>query len=96
MEEAKIKAFRLTVKDLETGETVKDDITPLVVFSYLLNENEKQTEFAQGICKKKGVEMTTLLNACNAIGGIKKHILDDIVERIGKSLRLPPLEGDDE
>lgn len=96
MAEATIKAYRVTITDLETGETVRDEITPLVLFSYLRNENEKQTEFAQGICKKKGVGMTTVLNACNAIDGIKKHILEDIAERIGKSLRLPPIEGDDE
>lgn len=96
MEEATIKAYRLTVKDLETGKTVTDEITPLVIFTYPKNENEKQVAFLQGVCKKAGVEMNTMLHACKAIDDLKKYILEDIAERIGKSLGLPPFEGDDE
>ncbi len=52
MAEATIKAIRVTVKDLETGKILTDEITPLAVFAILKNANEKEDRFIQGISKK--------------------------------------------
>lgn len=51
MAEATIKAYRVTVKDLETGATIADNITPLVMIAFLKNANEKEERFIQGIAR---------------------------------------------
>lgn len=95
MAEATIKAFRVTVKDLETGETIADNITPLVMIAFLKNANEEEDNFIQGICKKPMVNTQTMLHACDALNRMRGDILHHIAKNLGKALGLEPLTEDD-
>lgn len=95
MAEATIKAFRVTVKDLETGETIADNITPLVIIAFLKNANEKEERFIQGIAKKSMVNTQTMLHACDILNGMKRDIVHHIAKNLGKALGLEPLTEDD-
>ena len=95
MAEATIKAFRVTVKDLETGETIADNITPLVMIAFLKNANEKEDRFIQGISKKAMVNAQTMLHACDALNGMKRDIVHHIAKNLGKSLGLKPFTEED-
>lgn len=96
MAEATIKAFRVTVKDLETGETLTDEITPLAIVTVLQNANENQDSFAIGAFIKRGVSTKNLLNSCKALDEVKGHILHKIAGEIGKALGLKPFTEEDE
>lgn len=95
MAEATIKAFRVTVKDLETGKILTDEITPLAVFAILKNANEKEDRFIQGISKKAMVSAQTMLHACDALNGMKRDIVHHIAKNLGKSLGLKPFTEED-
>nr|DAN10113.1 MAG TPA: hypothetical protein [Caudoviricetes sp.] len=95
MTEATIKAFRVTVKDLETGETIADNITPLVMIAFLKNANEKEERFIQGIAKKSMVNTQTMLHACDVLNGMKRDIVHHIAKNLGKSLGLKPFTEED-
>ena len=95
MAEATIKAYRVTVKDLETGETIADNITPLVMIAFLKNANEKEERFIQGIAKKSMVNTQTMLHACDALNGMKRDIVHYIAKNLGKSLGLKPFTEED-
>lgn len=95
MAEATIKAYRVTVKDLETGMTIADNITPLVIIAFLKNANEKEERFIQGIAKKSMVNTQTMLHACDVLNGMKRDILHHIAKNLGKALGLEPLTEDD-
>lgn len=95
MAEATIKAYRVTVRDLETGKILTDEITPLAVFAILKNANEKEDRFIQGISKKAMVNTQTMLHACDVLNGMKRDILHHIAKNLGKALGLEPLTEDD-
>lgn len=95
MAEATIKAYRVTVKDLETGMTIADNITPLVIIAFLKNANEKEERFIQGIAKKSMVNTQTMLHACDVLNGMKRDIVHHIAKNLGKALGLEPLAEDD-
>ncbi len=95
MAEATIKAFRVTVKDLETGETLTDEITPLAIVAVLQNANENQDSFASGVFIKRGISAKNLLNSCEALDKVKGRILHKIAGEIGKKLGLKPLTEED-
>lgn len=96
MAEATIKAFRVTVKDLETGKILTDEITPLAIVTVLQNANENQDSFASGVFIKRGVSTKNLLNSCKALDEVKGRILHKIAGEIGKKLGLEPLAEEDE
>lgn len=52
MAEATIKAFRVTVKDLETGETIADNITPLVMIAFFEKRKRERGTFHSGNSQK--------------------------------------------
>lgn len=95
MAEATIKAYRVTVKDLETGMTIADNITPLVIIAFLKNANEKEERFIQGIAKKSMVNTQTMLHACDVLNGMKRDIVHHIAKNLGKALGLEPLKEED-
>lgn len=95
MAEATIKAFRVTIRDLETGKILIDEITPLAVFAILKNANEKEDCFIQGISKKAMVNTQTMLHACDALNGMKRDIVHHIAKNLGKSLGLKPFTEED-
>ena len=95
MAEATIKAYRVTVKDLETGMTIADNITPMVMIAFLKNANEKEERFIQGIAKKSMVNTQTMLHACDILNGMKRDIVHHIAKNLGKALGLEPLAEDD-
>ena len=95
MAEATIKAFRVTVKDLETGTTIADNITPLVMIAFLKNVNEKEERFIQGIAQKSMVNTQTMLHACDALNRMRGDILHHIAKNLGKALGLEPLTEED-
>lgn len=95
MAEATIKAYRVTVKDLETGMTIADNITPLVIIAFLKNANEKEERFIQGIAKKSMVNTQTMLHACDVLNGMKRDIVHHIAKNLGKALGLEPLSEED-
>ena len=95
MAEATIKAFRVTVKDLETGETIADNITPLVMIAFLKNANEKEERFIHVIAKKSMVNTQTMLHACDALNRMRGDILHHIAKNLGKALGLEPLSEED-
>lgn len=95
MAEATIKAFLVTVKDLETGATIADNITPLVMIAFLKNANEKEERFIQGIAKKSMVNAQTMLHACDVLNGMKRDIVHHIAKNLGKSLGLKPFTEED-
>ncbi len=95
MTEATIKAFRVTVRDLETGKILTDEITPLAVFAILKNANEKEDCFIQGISKKAMVNAQTMLHACDALNRMRGDILHHIAKNLGKALGLEPFTEED-
>lgn len=95
MAEATIKAYQVTVKDLETGMTIADNITPLVIIAFLKNANEKEERFIQGIAKKSMVNTQTMLHACDVLNGMKRDIVHHIAKNLGKALGLEPLKEED-
>ena len=95
MAEATIKAYRVTVRDLETGKILTDEITPLAVFAILKNANEKEDRFIQGISKKAMVNAQTMLHACDALNRMRGDILHHIAKNLGKALGLKPFTEED-
>ena len=53
MEEAKIKAYRVQVTDLEDGETVMDNITPACLCVTFVDGNESRGEYSSTVQYKK-------------------------------------------
>lgn len=95
MTEATIKAFRVTIRDLETGKILIDEITPLAVFAILKNANEKEDRFIQGISKKAMVNAQTMLHACDALNRMRGDILRYLAGNFGKALGLKPFTEED-
>lgn len=95
MAEATIKAFRVTVKDLETGKILTDEITPLAIVTSLKNADGDQDSFINGVCVKQGISAKNLLNSCEALDKVKGRILHKIAGEIGKKLGLKPLTEED-
>nr|DAH38986.1 MAG TPA: hypothetical protein [Caudoviricetes sp.] len=55
MEEAKIKAFRVQVPDLESGETVMDNITPACLCVTFVHANEGISTYSSTVQYKKDI-----------------------------------------
>lgn len=55
MEEAKIKAYRVQVTDLESGDTVMDNITPACLCVTFIDGNESLGEYSSTVQYKKDI-----------------------------------------
>lgn len=55
MEEAKIKAYRVQVTDLENGKVVVDKVSPAYLCVTIANESDTGGQYSASLCGKSGV-----------------------------------------
>ena len=104
MTEATIKAFRVTVRDLETGKILTDEITRawsgMTTRQYkrlkgLTKESLRDNMTTTELILNMLVNAQTMLHACDALNGMKRDIVHHIAKNLGKSLGLKPFTEED-
>lgn len=83
MEDLKIKACRITVTDLETGETFFDRVTPLAAVVYLSSEDGNIFTLGDSAYVSEAVgKVAGSIIFCKALDVAKDHVIDHFGKEI--------------
>ena len=85
MEEAKIKAYRVQVTDLENGEVLTDTITPACLCVTIVNENNVGGQYSASLQGKS--ELVSMKGMMGLVAAAKKAGENFLAENISSVLK---------